>query len=164
MKLDTNKVRVSGLNDIKKYVIKHHKGENVSLKNVENTIIKLLDDQYDHMISENGVVTIEQFVIRDKRYWRDVEFINNGGSPKSGSPKSVPNTCMKYFKHFPRHDNITMHDYRHSNVFDTPVGRFLKGPDALYKLGSENYIFEDITYNFITYKKQINGTSKKYEF
>lgn len=29
---------------------------------------------------------------------------------------------------------------------------------------SENYIFEDITYNFITYKKQIKDTSKKYEF
>lgn len=139
LKLDTNKVRVSGLNDIKKYVIRHHKGDSVSLQNIENTIIKLLDDQYDRMISENGTITIEQFIIRDKRYWQSM-----GYEEGTYGARDVLNTCMKYFKHFPRHNNVTLRDYRSTNIFNTPVGRFLKLQDSLFEIGSPNALAEGL--------------------
>lgn len=129
LKLKKDNLQVSNLNDIKKYVIRRHKGDNISLQNVENTIIKLLDDKYTDLITDDGKVTIEQFVTNDKTYWSPCKF-------KGHDSGIMINTCMDYMCTFPMiHDqkfNIDDHITSVSAVkeFYTPVGLFILREDG----------------------------------
>lgn len=120
LKFDSNKVNVSSFNDIKKYVIRHVKGENISLQAVENTIIKLLDEKYSLLISENGEIKIDQFIIKDKRYW---DYLTNTNG-------RYIDTCLDYFRTFPDPEskpwegNNSIEADKFYKDFYTPVGKF----------------------------------------